>query len=420
MKLSISKIRAVFWLFAIVSCTTPFFDREVVAAERPDIGPLLREGKLAEAEQALQEHHGAGDDLAHFQLGAVQVIRAIERLAQDGARYGALNRTMMLPFIRVGGFAQGGAEPEPVTYDNLRQMFERFQRSIVEAEATLAVVKDDQLKWHLNLDEVRLDINGDGQAGERETLGMLFRMISNRGRADQQQAEDLTVGFDSADVYWLRGYCHLLAAMADVILAYDHERLFEVTAHAFFAKPHTEFASKLSDSARANANRQFWDDLPDLIAAIHLMDFKLREPQRFAAAQQHLLQMIEMSRRSWDLIAKEVDNDREWIPSANQQSVIEGLAMNQERIKTWGRFLEEAEQVLKGEKLVPFWRHGFEQDLNLGRVFSEPRDFDLVLWVQGTAAMPYLEEGEKTSPETWREFQRVFRGEFIGFAAWIN
>jgi hypothetical protein len=76
--------------------------------------------------------------------------------------------------------------------------------------------------------------------------------------------------------------------------------------------------------------------------------------------------------------------------------------------------------VIRGEKLIPFWRGGFEQGMNLGKVFTEPRDFDLVLWVQGTAAMPYLEDGEKTSPQTWSEFQRVFRGEFIGFAAWIN
>ena len=44
------------------------------------------------------------------------------------------------------------------------------------------------------------DMNGDGHFGERETLGTLFRMAANRGRTEQAP-QDLTVGFDSADVY---------------------------------------------------------------------------------------------------------------------------------------------------------------------------------------------------------------------------
>ena len=46
--------------------------------------------------------------------------------------------------------------------------------------------------------------------------------------------------------------------------------------------------------------------------------------------------------------------------------------------------------------------------------------FDLVLWVQGTAAAPYLEKGPKTKPETWRRLQTIFQGQFIGFAFWFN
>src|SRR5688500_2596805 len=100
----------------------------LVAAERPDIGPQLSAGKLAEAQQALEQHVAAqDDDLARFQLGTVQVVRAIERLSQDGARYGALNRTMLIPFVRVGGFAETGRQAEPVTYDDVREMIDRFQ-----------------------------------------------------------------------------------------------------------------------------------------------------------------------------------------------------------------------------------------------------------------------------------------------------
>ena len=75
---------------------------------------------------------------------------------------------------------------------------------------------------------------------------------------------------------------------------------------------------------------------------------------------------------------------------------------------------------MKGKKLLPFWRSGFEGGINLREVFEDPRDFDLVLWVQGTAALPYLEEGQLTDAALWREFQRLFRGQFLGFALWFN
>ena len=82
--------------------------------------------------------------------------------------------------------------------------------------------------------------------------------------------------------------------------------------------------------------------------------------------------------------------------------------------------IREAQPAGAGEKLIPFWRSGDDRGVNLRRVFTEPRMFDLVLWVQGTAAAPYLEKGPKTQPDTWRRFQNIFRGEFIGFALWFN
>src|SRR5436305_928432 len=52
---------------------------------------------------------------------------------------------------------------------------------------------------------------------------------------------DLLVHFDRGDVAWLRGYCHLLMALAEVGLAYDGQELFDATAHLFFHKPRTPF-----------------------------------------------------------------------------------------------------------------------------------------------------------------------------------
>jgi hypothetical protein len=90
-------------------------------------------------------------------------------------------------------------------------------------------------------------------------------------------------------------------------------------------------------------------------------------------------------------------------------------------VEGWTTFLDEFQEILAGRKLLPFWRGtNGRVGINLRRVFTDPRTLDLVLWVQGTAAAPYLEEGQVTSSEVWQRLNRVFRGEFIGFALWFN
>jgi hypothetical protein len=89
-------------------------------------------------------------------------------------------------------------------------------------------------------------------------------------------------------------------------------------------------------------------------------------------------------------------------------------------VDSWLEFVEEAEALLAGKRLVPFWRGKEKRGINLRRVFTEPRSLDLVLWIQGTAAAPYLEKGPLTKPAVWQRLQRVFGGEFIGFAIWFN
>jgi hypothetical protein len=49
------------------------------------------------------------------------------------------------------------------------------------------------------------------------------------------------------------------------------------------------------------------------------------------------------------------------------------LRKNSIEEKGWLEFLDEAKALLKGEKLIPFWRKGEERGINLRRVFTEPR-----------------------------------------------
>ena len=130
--------------------------------------------------------------------------------------------------------------------------------------------------------------------------------------------------------------------------------------------------------------------------------------------------MIGQSRRMWTAIAAEVDDDHEWIPSPKQTGVIPNVMITAEMVAGWQDFLNEAEALLAGTKLIPFWRTSDDRGVNLRRVFTEARRFDLVLWIQGTGATPFLERGTLTKEETWQRFERIFRGEFIGFAIWFN
>jgi hypothetical protein len=96
------------------------------------------------------------------------------------------------------------------------------------------------------------------------------------------------------------------------------------------------------------------------------------------------------------------------------------VAVEPEMLDAWLVMLDEVDAVLAGRKLVPYWRVADGRGLNLRRLFLEPERFDLVLWLQGAAAAPYLEEGEVTDAETWREIVRAFGGDFAAFAFWFN
>ena len=423
------KVRLV---LACLLLSVAFIPAGAVGAETPDISELLDAGQFARAEELLNEHLGAesGDDLARLKLGAVQLLSAAERLVQDGYRYGTMTRTWAIPFLRVGGMGGRNKDAEQVHYGDVRRMIADFQKSVAKAEKTLSEIEATDLFWQVDFHKIRLDMNGDDQVTEDERLSELFLKLSSqrglfRSRPLREQSiSSLMVGMDSADVYWLRGYCHALMALADVVLAYDHERLFEVTAHAVYADPDTEFMRRWQDGQEEGSKKSraggFLGDISDAIAIIHLMDFKLIEPLRMRDAREHLLKMVELSRRNWELVNKETDNRFELVPNPQQQSIIPGLMVTQQRSDAWQRFLDEAEDILNGKTLIPFWRNGFEEGLNLKRVFTDPRDFDLVLWVQGSAAFPYLEQGKITDRRLWVEFRRIFQGNFLGFAVRVN
>ena len=142
------------------------------------------------------------------------------------------------------------------------------------------------------------------------------------------------------------------------------------------------------------------------------MRFEVIEPERCRTALGHLEQVIRLSRDSWTAIEAETDDDHEWIPNAKQKGAIPDMQVSGEMIAGWREFLDEAEAILAGRRLVRHWRLAPARGIDLRRVFLEPRTMDLVRWVQGAAAVPYVAEGECSDPEFWLAacFQRARSG----------
>ena len=142
------------------------------------------------------------------------------------------------------------------------------------------------------------------------------------------------------------------------------------------------------------------------------------------AALAHLEDMLFHAKQMWKHYQAETDDDREWIPNPKQTGVMQ-IEVTEEMLATWLEVLNETELVLKGKKLLPFWRgESIERGVNLRRVFTEPRAIDPFLWLQGTAATPYLEKGEITSfatPEMLGRINGTFRGaNFFSILFWWN
>ena len=392
------------------------------AAEQPVIAAAtadLAAGRLADAAAALEEHlrDTPADDTARFMLGAVQFMQAAERLGQSLYRHG-LNpapEVFSVPFFRLP--VPYNPNPETLTYDQARAMIRQFTDDLAIAEATLAQVDDPAVQLPLAIGQIRLDLDGNGAAANAETLWQLYRQINGAPDLPPEQVAQFVIDFDGSDAPWLRGYCHLLMALGDFLLAHDWHEGFDHSFHTLFPRANLPFQALTDKSARSDYARDV-DEIADFIAFIHLIHWPVPEPDRMATALRHLESVVDLSRENWRRILAETDNGREWLPNPRQTGAIPGLAVTQPRIDAWMLFLDEFGAMLKGEKLMPHWR--LAQGVNLRRVFLEPRPFDLVLWIQGSGALPYAEPGPVSKAETWENILRLMEGDFFTYAAWFN
>lgn len=385
---------------------------------QPSVEKYLVDGRLADGEKALltylEEH--PGDDDRRFGLGVIQFFQSVENLGQSLHRCGSQS-DIGIPFLRLP--VPENDKPQPITYDQFRDIFKTMVRDLDKASETLAEVRSDDVNLALHLFRIHLDWNENGIADGSESFIHIGQQYLGRNAGRQGDLRDVVVDFDRTDVYWLQGYCHLLRAMCETVLAYDQEAVWDVASRQLIHGAQVRYDFLMEE--KVDGFNLFSRGLLDLVAGIHNMGMPLVDSSRLAKAHGHLLETIKQSRLMWESLQGETDNRGEWIPNSTQTTAVSTVRVTEEMIEGWIEILDEIEMVLKGDKLVPFWRGTDKRrGVNLYRVFHEPREFDLVLWIHGSAASPYLEKGEVSTPETWRRFQRIFQGDLLGFATWFN
>jgi hypothetical protein len=409
-------------LFVVVLLLLALWVPRTLAVETPTaIEPFLIAGKFADGEAAMLARlkEKPEDDQARLSLGVAQLMSGVERLTQSLYRYGLRHNSLtgMLPFLRLP--IPENPNPQVIRYEDTRQLLQTFLNDLATVRTTLAPIQDPKIKLPLRLGLIRLDLNGNGKVESTESLWRIFATI-NRLRITEQQAKGFTIAFDAGDAIWLQGYTNLLGAIGEFALAHDGKEFFNALAHVAFTKPETPYKFLVDGRPEPSQFSFGGIDFVDLVAFVHLLHFPVAEPARMATALQHLQTTTALSRQSWKLIAAETDNDREWLPNPKQTGVIPNARVTQAMIDGWLAFLDEADGLLEGKTLVPFWRTREIRGVNLRKAFLEPRTTDVVLWIQGTAAAPYLELGKMTDRDVWIQLAQVFRGQFFGFAAWFN
>lgn len=413
-------------ILLLVFSTAPSAAQSPQPDER-NLGERLVEADLADAvaDLDLLLAEDPADDQVRFALGMGQFLLSGETLFRQLYRHG------FDPDRSIVGWTVGSPQyplpvsPDPleISYKHLEQIIGQWQTDLRTAERTLADITDVGVKLRLRIGLVQMDFNDNGELEKDEALFAVFNRAQRRFTATRTGAEEFDIAFDRGDVDWLRGYCHICLALTECALTYDRRDLFERAAHLVFKKPRTPYA--FLEHPDPEAGWEQWNTI-DFISLVHGIRFDVAEPERLRTALGHLLQAVSMSRGMWDYYNAETDNDREWLPNPTQATIIPGGEVTEMQQEMWLAFLDEAEALLKGERLLRFWRTEYGEDqaeglgVNVNRALTEPRPFDLVFWVQGTTAQPYLEEGPLTEPQLWTHMEQAFNYHTFRHMFWFN
>lgn len=413
---------------------------------------LSGSAQAGEAGDALIEHLYAGtaaqgladagkacdapDQEGCFALGLLKFVTAYEGFAQDLYRYGATTpgttAAAMLFGLNMGvDSIPANPNPEPLTCGGLRTVLSDFVDDLDRARTAFELAGGEG-DYVITIDpfKVRIDFNGDGKADEGETLGALIGSVGDfadipapdsppagKTKGEAPAAADTTIGFDRADAIWFAGYSQVVAAPVDLLLAHDFSDFFNAYLHRVFPK------SGLPMQDYSRGGMLFMDPesdtgIADIIAAVHTLNFPVTDVERLAGVLERLKSITALSRRNWEAILAETDDNRELVPSPSQTSLMPGTPVTQDVVDAWMATLDTVDEVLDGKLLVPHWR--FKQGFDLKAYFETATRTDLVMLFTGYGALPYLKDGPIADVESFAEANRVFGTNWLNYAFWFN
>jgi hypothetical protein len=346
-----------------------------------------------------------------FALGGIRFLRAVEATYQARYRTGMSDPTGTIPFLRLD---QGMAPDATFAPGDAAALFTQAATGMATAREPLTGLSTGpEFALTIRLSDLWFDVNADAtRTPDEDLMALLGPSLLGWRWFDRDPATPApTITFDRADAAWLSAYTHLLEGLSEVILAYDPTDALTRAAAA-------------RDGMRAISPpyaEEFFVITPFVDALWVMLDALDQQPDaaRLSKAQAHFLSMVAENRAFWAAVESESDNTAEWLPNDRQTSAL-GLTLPSGTGTTWLSVLDDGEALLKGEKLIPYWRLGDGAGVNLSRMFTDPAPIDVKDWIQGTGALPYLEKGDTVSPESWRQFEAMMGGDAMLMSLWLN
>lgn len=375
---------------------------------KSSLDAILQAGDL---KKGLIEYKNPAINAEKFSLATLQVLDAVQTFSSTVSQLGF--RPEMagngLPFLRVVPFS--GPTTNEASRAAIGAAFDHLKLGLEQANQTLTRITDKDFEVEVNLSKLKIDLAGNG------TNVLLITALSRIWTVPTQTTndQDVLIHFDRSDAYWLQGYTHCLIGMIDVLQTYDWQPVWNQCAHLVFQHPNPMPPIALHE-APSNGRWVMW---VDLVAAIHDMRLNPTNPNGLAEAREQFLQMIACSRLTWKSIGAETDNNHEWLPNS-QQTGPGGAQITQQQIDGWLRLMDELELVLNGEKLLPHWRIQAGTGINVAKLVKNPPPLDIILMIQGSAFIPYLEKGPLSDAATWRALTLPYGSQFTRFALWAQ
>jgi hypothetical protein len=350
-----------------------------------------------------------------FALGGVRFLAGVERALQlryDVGLSEGLALASGLPVLRLPIEENPAPDPfEPAMIDDLFRGVEEDMAGAIEA---LSAIRDeDEVAVEIDTADLWFDIDGDGLRTPGE--GVLEVTAWTLSGGFGMEIGSTTIRFDTADAAWLSAYAHLLSGVSNGILALQPSDAIGRVMDARTTFAELGLPQPTYDPIMYSDLGQTADLIAMFVGAIEGQP----DPERSRAMRDHLLATVEDNRRFWRLVPREQDNDREWIPNKNQQSAT-GLPFPPDTGARWLAVLSDAEAVLEGDLLIPFWRVGPGVGLDLNTFLENPPELDLAGMIQGATFVPYLREGRRADGRNLQFFASLVQGDSALYMVLLN